>query len=101
MMRPFDAVILNEDLPKYNLKAGTQGAIVEAFLRTPDVFLIEFFDGEDNTIDVVSVHAHQITVTLADFYDGESIAMLERSPQIAPHTGASGRDQAADDAGGL
>lgn len=81
-MRPFDAVILNEDLPEHNLKAGTQGAIVESFPRSPDVFLVEFFDAEDNTIGVVSVHAHQITVTLADYYDGESIAVLTDLPRL-------------------
>lgn len=81
-MRPFDAVILNEDLPEHNLKAGTQGAIVESFLRSPDVFLVEFFDAEDNTIGVVSVQVHQITVTLADYYDGESIAVLNDQPRL-------------------
>ena len=81
-MRPFDAVILNEDLPKHTLKAGTQGVIVESFPRHPDVFVVEFFDAEDNTIDVVSIHAHQITVTLADYYDGESIAVLNGLPKL-------------------
>lgn len=57
-MRPFEAVILNEDLPEYNLKAGTQGALVESFPRSPDVFLAEFFEAEDKTIGVVSIHAH-------------------------------------------
>lgn len=81
-MRPFDAVILNEDLPEHALKAGTQGAIVERFPRSPDVFLVEFFDAEENTIGVVSVHAHQITVTLADYHDGESVAMLNDLPKL-------------------
>ena len=81
-MRPFDAVILNEDLPEHNIKAGIQGVIVESFPRSPDVFLVEFFDAEDKTIDVVSVHAHQLTVTLADFYDGDSIAVLNDQPKL-------------------
>jgi len=79
-MRPFDSVILNEDLPDHHIRAGTQGAIVEAFSNAPDVFLVEFFDADDSTIEVVSVRASQITVTVADFFDGESIALLRDLP---------------------
>lgn len=75
-MRPYDSVILNEDLPEDNLKAGTKGAIVDAHSQLLDVFMVEWFDENDQTIDVVPVRAHQITVTLADFYDGEQIALL-------------------------
>ena len=79
-MRPFDSIILNEDMPDHGLKAGTQGAIVEAFPDDPGAFLVEFFDAEDTTIDVVPVRAHQITVTLADYSDGEAVAVLNDVP---------------------
>lgn len=74
-MRPFDSIVLIEDL-RDDLPAGTTGAIVETFPNAPTVFLVECFDHKNKTIDVVEVHAHQMTVTLADFFDDERVALL-------------------------
>jgi len=79
-MRPFDAVILNVDLPEHKLRAGLQGAVVEAFPQAPDTFLVEFLDDDDQTIGIVPVKAHQISVTLPDLYDGELVALLQDWP---------------------
>jgi hypothetical protein len=79
-MRPFDSIILLQDLPDAGIKAGTQGAIVETYLQADDVFIVEFFDKEGNTIDVVDVRADQMSVTLPDFASGESIALLDHLP---------------------
>jgi len=81
-MRPFDSVVLNVDLPERHLTAGVSGTIVENYSSTDDVVMVEFFDDEGNTIDVVDVRVDQMTVTLPDFVDGETVALLEN---IVPH----------------
>jgi hypothetical protein len=77
LMRPFDSVILSQDLPEYGIQAGTQGVIVDTYAHTNQVFMVEFFDQQGNTLDVVDVRADQMRVTLADFAQGESIALLD------------------------
>lgn len=52
-MRPFDSIILNEDLPEYGIRAGTEGAIVEQYSQTDDVYMVEFFDNTGKTLDVI------------------------------------------------
>lgn len=79
-MRPFDSVVLNQDLPDYDIKAGTQGAIVEEF-DNGNAFMVEFFDDDNHTIDVVDVRADQLTLQLADFFDDEQIALIVDIPQ--------------------
>ncbi|MBX3063592.1 MAG: DUF4926 domain-containing protein [Anaerolineae bacterium] len=78
-MRPFDSVILIEDLSDM-LRAGTEGAIVDAYANVDDVFIVELFDRDGKTLDVVDVRADQMTVTLADFVAGERIALLADIP---------------------
>ncbi len=78
-MRPFDSVILTEDLSD-TLHAGTEGAIVEAYDHADAVFIVELFDRDGKTLDVVDVRADQMTVTLADFFEGERIALLADIP---------------------
>lgn len=80
-MRPFDSVILNVDLPQYNIPAGTVGAIVETLSESDGAYLVEFFDKDHHTIDVVDVTAAQITVTLPDYFDGEQVALMSDLPQ--------------------
>lgn len=79
-MRPFDAVILNEDMPEFGLKAGIEGAIVDTYAQTTAVVIVEFFDEAGDTIDVVPVSVAHLTVTLADFIDGERVALLDSLP---------------------
>ena len=49
-MKELDAVKLVEDYE--NIKAGTEGVIVHEY--DGRAFEVEFFDDEDNTIDVVT-----------------------------------------------
>lgn len=79
-MRPFDCVILTEDLSD-TLRAGTEGTIVETYNHPDNVYIVEFFDRDGHTIDVVDVRADQMTVTLPDFFDGEQIALLAGIPR--------------------
>lgn len=87
-MRPFDSVVLNVDLPERHLATGASGTVVENYSSTDEVVMVEFFDKEGNTIDVVDVRVDQMTVTLLDFVDGETVALLEN---IAPHRLARGQ----------
>jgi hypothetical protein len=79
-MRVYDSVILNEDLPKHSIRAGTVGVIVDDFKSDEGIFLVECFDKDGNTIETVSARADQLTVTLADFHDGEAVALLHDFP---------------------
>lgn len=79
-MRAFDSVILNVDLPAHSIRAGTVGVIVEHLSDEQSVFLVECFDKDGKTIDVVQVETEQITVTLADFFDGDLVALLDDFP---------------------
>ena len=79
-MRPFDVVILNEDLND-SIPAGTEGTIVDQYAHVADVYIVEFFDREGRTLDVVDVRTDQITVTLSDFFAGEHIALLADFPK--------------------
>lgn len=78
-MRPYDSVILTEDLSE-TLLTGTEGTIVETYTQTDAVYIVEFFDRRGQTIDVVDVRRDQMTVTLADFVAGEQVALLADIP---------------------
>jgi hypothetical protein len=54
--------------------------IVDDANSDKDIFLVECFDKDGNTIDVVSATADQLTITLADFHDGEAVALLHDLP---------------------
>jgi hypothetical protein len=75
-MRPFDSIILTEDLSD-TMRAGTEGAIVDQYAH---VYIVELFDRDGKTLDVVDVRADQMTVTLSDFFAGERIALLADIP---------------------
>lgn len=79
-MRAFDSIILTEDLSE-QLPAGTEGSIVDAYAQADNVFVVEFFDQEGHTLDVRDVRADQMTVTLADFFPGEHVALLADLPR--------------------
>ena len=79
-MRPFDVVILNEDLNDA-IPAGTEGTIVDQYDHATGVYIVEFFDREGRTLDIVDVRTEQITVTLSDFFTGEQIALLAEFPK--------------------
>lgn len=80
-MRPFDSVILTEDLPQHNIPAGTEGTIVDVFSQDDGVYAVELFDRDGNTLDVVDVRSDQMTVTLTDFFAGEQVALLSDLPK--------------------
>lgn len=54
-----DVVVLIEDVPEYNLKAGVEGVIVDVTSPEKGVYLVEFFDG-DEPLDSVFIRSHQI-----------------------------------------
>jgi hypothetical protein len=91
-MRPFDSVVLTEDLSD-KLRAGTEGTIVDQYQPATNVYMVELFDGEGNTLDVVDVRADQMLVTLADFFDGERIALLVDLPKHKLRRGQVGTIQ--------
>lgn len=78
-MRPYDSVILTADLSD-SIRAGMEGAIVETYTQVDDVFIVEVFDRDGHTVDVVDVRADQMTVTVPDFFDGENVALLDDLP---------------------
>ncbi len=53
-----DTVALVEDLPERKLKRGEVGTVVE--ILTPDVFEVEFCDGEGQTYAELALRAEQI-----------------------------------------
>ena len=78
-MRPFDSIIASEDISE-SIRAGTVGAIVDRYSAVDDVYIVEFFDRDGKTLDVTDVRDHQMSVTLADFFDGEQVALLNDLP---------------------
>jgi hypothetical protein len=74
-MRPYDSVIASEDLGEH-IPMDTVGAVVDRYTRVDDVLIVEFFDRHGKIIDVTDVRVSQITVTLADFFNGERVALL-------------------------
>jgi hypothetical protein len=78
-MRPFDSVILNQDLPA-GISVGTAGVIVDRYAHTDEVVIVEFFDQHGKTLDVMDVRTDHLRVTLPDFASGERIALLDDLP---------------------
>lgn len=91
-MRPYDTVKLNIDIPVHEVRvipAGTEGAIVEEF-GNGTAFLVECFDADGNTLDIVDVRVEQLTLLIADFYAGESVALLDDLPSQGLRRGQVG-----------
>ena len=53
----FSRAVLTKDFPQYGLKHGDMGVVVEHIARATeeDGYIIEFFDGQGQTVDVVPV----------------------------------------------
>ena len=54
-----DKVFLNKDVD--GIPRNTKGVIVDLPKKFKSICLVEFFDDEGNTIDVVSVLVHDLT----------------------------------------
>ncbi len=54
MMKEFDSVILDRDMPEHGLKKGDHGAVVHCY---PDgkAYEVEFFDEAGSTIGVFTI----------------------------------------------
>lgn len=89
-MRPYDSVVLTQDVSDL-LRVGMEGAIVEHL--ADGVYMVECFDPQGKTVDVDVVRAEQMMVTVADFFDGEQIALLQDIPGHALHRGQVGTIQ--------
>lgn len=89
-MRPYDSVVLTQDVSDL-LRVGMEGAIVEHL--ADGVYMVECFDHQGKTIDVDVVRAEQMMVTVADFFDGEQIALLQDIPGHALYRGQVGTIQ--------
>lgn len=59
MIEEFKQVVLTEDLPKYNLKAGDLGTVVMIHGDHAG-YELEIFSADGHTLDVVTVDAHQV-----------------------------------------
>lgn len=79
-MRPFDSVILTEALSDH-LPIGTKGTIVDQYQSSSEIFIVEFFTIDGETIDVCDVRSDQILVTLPDFFANEQIALVDNLPK--------------------
>ena len=53
-----DPVVLNEDLPAFELRRGDIGAVVQVY--SPEDFEVEFVTGAGRTQALVSLHVNQI-----------------------------------------
>lgn len=53
----FQRAVLGKDFPQYGLKKGDMGIVVEhiAYADQNDGYILEFFDAQGNTIDVLPV----------------------------------------------
>ena len=53
----FSGVVINHDLPEYNLRGGDVGVVVECIEKpnTETGYIIELFDVQGETVDVVPV----------------------------------------------
>lgn len=59
MIKEFDTVALNEDLPGTGLYAGTEGAVVMVY-NDGEAYEVEFFSFEGETIAVETVDAYKL-----------------------------------------
>jgi len=59
MIKEFDQVVLAEDLPEHQLKAGDLGVVV-LIHGDHAGYELEIFGADGHTLDVVTVHAVQV-----------------------------------------
>ncbi|GAB4027993.1 DUF4926 domain-containing protein [Spirosoma koreense] len=61
----FSRAILNKDFPQYGLKKGDVGIVVEHIFRAgqDDGYILEFFDAQGNTVDVLPVLESDLEAT--------------------------------------
>jgi hypothetical protein len=59
MIKEFERAVLLVDLPNNHLKAGDVGIVVD-ISSNQRVYEIEFFTADGQTLDVVTVEAHQV-----------------------------------------
>jgi calcineurin-like phosphoesterase family protein len=59
MMKEYEQVVLTEDLPKHDLKAGDLGTVVMIHGDHAG-YELEIFSADGRTLDVVTVEAHQV-----------------------------------------
>ena len=59
MIKEFDQVVLTEDLPDYQLKAGDLGVVV-LIHGDHAGYELEIFSADGHTLDVVTVEAAQV-----------------------------------------
>lgn len=59
MIKEHERVVLTEDLPEHNLKMGDIGVVI--MIHDNHIgYELEIFSANGHTLDVVSVHAHQV-----------------------------------------
>jgi hypothetical protein len=59
MINEHERAVLTVDLPDYDLRAGDVGVIVHIYADA-QAYEVEFFTLDGNTLDVVTVEAHQV-----------------------------------------
>lgn len=82
-----DTVELRQDVPRFGLRAGERGAVVEVL--APDVFLVEFADEFGRTTVMEEFSASQLRV----------VQTFEEAASLAEHRASSRRLNAFDPAG--
>ena len=60
-IKPFDIVVLNQDIPKMKLKAGMKGAVLDIYTKPTLAYEVEFLDTLGNDITTLAVLPEQIT----------------------------------------
>jgi hypothetical protein len=58
-IKPFDTVILNQDIPEMKLKAGMKGAVLDVYTTPQLAYEVEFPD--ENSIVTLALLPQQIT----------------------------------------
>ncbi|MCC7209322.1 MAG: DUF4926 domain-containing protein [Anaerolineae bacterium] len=59
MIKEHDRVVLTEDLPEHQLKAGDVGVVVMIH-REHEGYEVEIFGADGHTLDVITVEASQV-----------------------------------------
>jgi len=57
----FDVVVLEEDIPEYNLKIGMIGAIVDVYTEPEEAYEVEFCDSDGKTMGMLALRPDQIS----------------------------------------
>lgn len=58
----FDKVVLTEDMPLEQLRAGMRGYVIEVHGSPVEGYEVEFSDGQGQTIALLSLSASQLRV---------------------------------------